>query len=725
MRWSLHRASLLTGVITIGGFLAIAAGSFYGLVGPYFARLDREKLLDHCGRVKEAIETELRELDRFAQDWGAWNDMYEYVVHPNEEFARENLIPVTYAELHINVLAIVGVSGQLVYTGAYDLVKNNRAEFPRRLAKILEEGKLSVRTEYPGRRARGLVALPEGLLMVAVRPILKSTEEGPVRGSLVVGRWLDEEAISNIGARVRLLIAGWRVDREVERLPRGELEAYERLRANKKCGWASEADVGCGVGYLLISDIEGDPVVLVRVVPRRLIYREGKKVIAYCLGVMVVGGAGMWVVYMALLRRLVVSRIQRLSRFARRVAMQGEGQTDETVWAADELGQLAADMNAMVARLREARDSERARRERLARFSAELVEMARLVGEYSEVRREILARTAAALEVTRVSFWRLGSGGRVIECEELCEVSGDGMSRESSLEVAAYPTYFEVLQGVQVIAADDAQHDVRTREFAETYLKPRGITSMMDAPVRLHGEMVGIVCCEHTGPGRVWSLEEQEFLAGVADLLALACETAERRRVEEKLRENEQRLLLAQEFGRIGTWDRDLRSKQEVWSGVTKEIFGVASEAREEGSLLEFVHPHDRGMVEEAIRNCLERGMVYNIEHRIVRPDGVVRWVAERGNVVRDEQGVPVRMLGLIMDITERKEAELALAAEKERLMVTLRSIGDGVITTDMKGRVTLMNKEAERLTGWKQEEVRGRVLGEVLSCLLYTSPSP
>lgn len=284
----------------------------------------------------------------------------------------------------------------------------------------------------------------------------------------------------------------------------------------------------------------------------------------------------------------------------------------------------------------------------------------------------------AVLDVARVSFWRFTPDGAQIECEELYDAGSGAYRSGACLAAHAYPAYLQGLAVGHLNAANDARRDERTREFNERYLKLHGITSMLDAPVRLHGQLEGIVCCEHTGAPRVWTLEEQEFMAGVEDLMALACETAERQRVEDMLRENERRLRLAQEFGRIGTWDWDLRSGHDLWSDVTKEIFGVPG-AGDEIVCMDYVHPHDCVAVERAIQDCIDRGIAYNIEHRIVRPDGGVRWVAERGNVVRDEHGAPVRMLGMSMDITERKMAEAALSAEKELLAVTLCSMSDAV----------------------------------------------
>ncbi len=94
--------------------------------------------------------------------------------------------------------------------------------------------------------------------------------------------------------------------------------------------------------------------------------------------------------------------------------------------------------------------------------------------------------------------------------------------------------------------------------------------------------------------------------------------------------------------------------------------------------------------------------------------DGSLIWTEARTRFIRDDQGRPVKVLGVSRDIRERKIAQAALNAEKERLAVTLRSIGDGVITTDRAGRVTLINPVAQRLTGWTEKDALGQPLSAV-----------
>jgi diguanylate cyclase (GGDEF)-like protein len=131
--------------------------------------------------------------------------------------------------------------------------------------------------------------------------------------------------------------------------------------------------------------------------------------------------------------------------------------------------------------------------------------------------------------------WRFNADRSEIVCEDLFKLIDQIHEKGLRLRAEQYPKYFKALEESRTIAANDACLDTRTSEFAEGYLKPLGITSMMDVPVRLHGKVIGIVCHEHVGSKRDWILEEQDFAASIADMVSLALEAFERRRAEERL----------------------------------------------------------------------------------------------------------------------------------------------------------------------------------------------
>ena len=157
-------------------------------------------------------------------------------------------------------------------------------------------------------------------------------------------------------------------------------------------------------------------------------------------------------------------------------------------------------------------------------------------GDLADSLRIVTEATAHAVEVERVSVWLYGDNRSVIRCIDLYELSTDRHSEGMVLAAADYPSYFEALEEGAFIAAHDAHKDPRTREFSDSYLSPLGITSMLDVPIRLKGEVMGVVCYEHVGHVRRWTMEEENFARSPADYISLAMEADERRRAEEALR---------------------------------------------------------------------------------------------------------------------------------------------------------------------------------------------
>ncbi len=150
--------------------------------------------------------------------------------------------------------------------------------------------------------------------------------------------------------------------------------------------------------------------------------------------------------------------------------------------------------------------------------------------------RSLLRAVSGTLKVGRVSFWTASPNIDSITCRFLYrDATGSFETSRLTLRAETYPAYFRALQKLTQIVADDARTHEDTREFAETYLGPLGISSMMDIPVWLKGNLAGILCCEHIGRVRKWSQPELDFATAVSDMLALALESADRKRAEDSL----------------------------------------------------------------------------------------------------------------------------------------------------------------------------------------------
>jgi len=134
------------------------------------------------------------------------------------------------------------------------------------------------------------------------------------------------------------------------------------------------------------------------------------------------------------------------------------------------------------------------------------------------------------------------------------------------------------------------------------------------------------------------------------------------------LKVNVDRLQRSQEFAGIGNWDWNIETGELYWSERIGPLFGYAPGELETTyeNFLAAVHPDDRQRVIDAVDACVQQGTDYNLEHRVVWPDGSIRWLLERGDVMRANDGRPLHMLGVVQDITARKQAQEKLVAARE-----------------------------------------------------------
>lgn len=156
-------------------------------------------------------------------------------------------------------------------------------------------------------------------------------------------------------------------------------------------------------------------------------------------------------------------------------------------------------------------------------------------GEQEPAIRLVLDCICEGLASARAGVWFRDAQAGGIRCRLLIDRNHGTESDDMLLTEKDYPRYFECLQAERAIVSHDACTDPATLEFRDFYLVPLGITSMLDVPIRHHGEMIGIICAEHTGPKRRWTNDEVTFASGMGDLVGRAINAHENRLAQSAL----------------------------------------------------------------------------------------------------------------------------------------------------------------------------------------------
>ncbi len=290
----------------------------------------------------------------------------------------------------------------------------------------------------------------------------------------------------------------------------------------------------------------------------------------------------------------------------------------------------------------------------------------------NEMAQQVLAAIGQAMDWEVGAFWRIDAQQQVLRCETLWHST---VTNDAEFGAATYAAVFAPGIGLpgRVWASGQAvwEPDVLALpNFPRCHAAhAQGLHTALGFPIRSGNEVQGVIefFIRETRP------PDTELLQVVEGIGSQMGEFLQRRHAEEALKEREAHLRLALDAARMGIWQWNVQAGELRWSGQLEPIHGVAPgtfDGKFE-TFLGIIHPDDRENVTSRIQEALGSGKEFATEYRVLYPDGAIHWVAGEGSVFRDEAGRPVQMVGMAMDITERKrsEQELQTRAEQEALL--------------------------------------------------------
>ncbi|HET7710541.1 MAG TPA: PAS domain S-box protein [Thermoanaerobaculia bacterium] len=218
-----------------------------------------------------------------------------------------------------------------------------------------------------------------------------------------------------------------------------------------------------------------------------------------------------------------------------------------------------------------------------------------------------------------------------------------------------------------------------------------------------------------TRDGRILDIEASVSIRpGTGHLMEFTRDITARKKEQEALRRSEERRQVAQRIAGIGDFAWDFESDTVEWSEELTAIYGLppGSFCGRYESWRERVHPEDLERAEADIAAAKVSGK-FVTDFRVVLPDGSIRWIHARARVFFADDGKPLRMLGVNMDITKRRTAEEALRASEQRYRDVVESTGDGICTIDAHDIVTYVNAQAAAILGYHEDEIVGRPVSD------------
>ncbi|HEV7642726.1 MAG TPA: PAS domain S-box protein [Pyrinomonadaceae bacterium] len=242
----------------------------------------------------------------------------------------------------------------------------------------------------------------------------------------------------------------------------------------------------------------------------------------------------------------------------------------------------------------------------------------------------------------------------------------------------------------------------------------------MGVPLRSPSDIIGVLVVQHYEDPRVYTDRDLELLATAGDQIAIAIErkraSEEVQRSREELRKSREHLTLAQQVACVGSFEFDPLTRRVSSSPALESLYGVGpgelGETFEE--LISHVYPEDRQRIYDSNLEALTSG-VLDSEFRIIRADGKVRWLNATGKVFYNDDGTPLRLVGVNMDITERKAVEEALRENEAKFRDLFDNAPVAYHELDTRGRFTRINHTEEMLLGYTNEELKGLHVWELV----------
>ncbi|MGA7932445.1 MAG: CHASE4 domain-containing protein, partial [Kovacikia sp.] len=298
--------------------------------------------------MKGVLNVFAKSLEQFNEkyvDWSVWDDAYKFVEDGNQEFIQSNLIDPQLANLRINLMVLMHSSGRIVFGTGFDQTKGKKTPIPEALKRHLVKGDLLLQHPDSTNTLTGVMLLPEGPMMIISRPIVNSAGKGPIRGTLIVGRFLNQDEVQRLTKLIRLPISIEGINQA--QIPPG-LQPSHPASQGKPSILVRPVNNDTIAAYALMNDIYGKPALLMRAETPRIIYQQGQANQRFLTWAIWVAGLVFSAVTLLLLERMVLSRISKLSHEVSGIGIEGDLSGRVSVIGQDELSHLATNINAML-----------------------------------------------------------------------------------------------------------------------------------------------------------------------------------------------------------------------------------------------------------------------------------------------------------------------------------------------------------------------------------------
>ena len=484
-------------LVSIGLTVALLIAGLYVIsrliVLDGFAKLEEENVQQNLERVLTTVRNDVDALDALTFDWAAWDDSYEFVEDINQDYIDSNLVDETFPSARLNFILYVNAEGALAYGKGYDLQSEEPIPLPESLLKHATGDVPLARHTETDSFVKGLVILEEGPLIVASRPILTSEEKGPIRGALIMARYLD-------GAQIELLTESSLIPftsallEEAPTILRKPLSAEGAVLV-RRLGPDTIA------GYTRLDDIYDKPALVLEIQMTRDIYKQGERSVSYFMLSLLGAGLIFGLVALLILERPLLARLTSLNSDVARIGATGDLSRRVPISGKDELSSLSRSINSMLARL-EAAHIEHERAEIALRQHAFTLAQLNQLGQQLtaslnqyQIVEQLSHIVTEVIAVEGVSVWLLDEEQKdELVCWAACNQLGVepdqspvGLHVRADQGVVGW-----VMQHKERVIISDAASDERFFSGVDEQIRFQ-TRSLLAVPLQVRGSIIGVL----------------------------------------------------------------------------------------------------------------------------------------------------------------------------------------------------------------------------------------
>jgi sensor domain CHASE-containing protein len=314
-----------------------------------YSKLESKTVIEHVGRVLNQISEENNNIEAVATDWSVWDETYFFVENKNDSYIQNNLLYEIFEDIKINFMLFYNNSGALVFSRAYDFQVKNETLLPASLYSYINNHKeLFLNHEKFESNQTGIILYDtkETPLLISITPILHSNRDGPVHGSLIIGRFLDDTKVESFGNITHLTVLLHSLSNKL---------TIDFEHTSSFIGGIpiviKPINSTYIVGYVKVNDIFRNPVFLLEIGSNRDIYNQGLNMIQNLIISLIITAVMFIVIVVILLDRFVSSRLTYLAKSVNEVKEYKDLSKHLQVKGNDEIASLEKNINDMLSSL--------------------------------------------------------------------------------------------------------------------------------------------------------------------------------------------------------------------------------------------------------------------------------------------------------------------------------------------------------------------------------------